>query len=169
LSLATAFLLISFSPAANLNHYDLRKPCSDEEREHLCYDEIAHQEVFLNKPEVQAALGVGPMKFQECNTKIAIAYQAQGGAVRDTVHLLPDLINAGIRVLAYAGTTDAVCNFMGVESFVEHLGTAFQDEFADAKPQPWVVGDRTAGYVRAAGGDGTTAGNQTFVAVYEAG
>jgi cathepsin A (carboxypeptidase C) len=161
--------LISFSLAANLNHYDLRKPCSDKEREHLCYDEIIHQEIFLNKPEVQGALGVGPMKFQECNIKIAMAYQAQGGAVHNTVHLLPDLINAGIRVLAYAGTTDAICNFMGVESFVEHLSTAFQDEFADAKPQSWVVGNRTAGYVRAAGGDGTTAGNQTFVAVYEAG
>jgi cathepsin A (carboxypeptidase C) len=132
------------------------------------------QETFLNKPDVQASLGVGPpdrpyVKFQTCNVQVLYAHRVQGGNVRDTVHLVPELIRAGIRVLAYAGNADAAVNYMGVESFVEHLGSAFREEFGQAERRMWVVGNRTAGYVRAWGGDGGTAGNLTFVAVYEAG
>jgi cathepsin A (carboxypeptidase C) len=154
-----------------VNQYDVRKPCSEEQRKHLCYDEIADMEAFLNLPQVQAQLGVDPgTKFKACNMNIALAYGAQGGVVwGNTVRVVPELIEGGVRVLAYAGNTDAICNFMGVEAFVGGLPTSYAQEFAGAVPQKWTVGNRTAGYVRAAGGNGETAGNQTFIAVYEAG
>jgi cathepsin A (carboxypeptidase C) len=155
---------------AKKNHYDIRKPCSDAERENLCYTEVADMEIFLNQPHVQAQLGVDPnTTFKACNMKITLSYAVQGGLVWNTARVVPELIEGGIRVLAYAGNTDAVCNFMGIEAFVGGLPTSYAGDFAAAKPKTWTVGNRTAGYVRTAGGNGKTAGNQTFVAVYEAG
>jgi cathepsin A (carboxypeptidase C) len=158
-------------PDAKRNQYDLRKSCSDEARQRLCYDELGDMEAFLNLPHVQAQIGVDPgTTFKMCDVRIRMGYAAQGGGMRgSTARLLPALIDGGVRVLAYAGTADAVCNFMGVEALVGALPTAYAREFAGATPQAWTVGNRTAGYVRAAGGSGATAGNQTFVAVYEAG
>jgi cathepsin A (carboxypeptidase C) len=127
-------------------------------------------EVFMNLPHVKTQLGVDPkIEFKACNMKIAIAYGLQGGVVWNTARVIPELINGGVRVLAYSGNTDGVCNYMGVEAFLGGLPTVFADEFGGTMREKWVVGNRTAGYIRAAGGDGKTAGNQTFIAVYEAG
>jgi hypothetical protein len=101
--------------------------------------------------------------------KINWEYAAQGVLVWNTARVVPELIESGVRVLAYAGDTDMVCNFMGVEAFIGGLSTSYAEEFAAAKPKAWTVGNGTAGYVRAAGGNGSTAGNQTFVVVHEAG
>jgi hypothetical protein len=84
--------------------------------------------------------------------------------------------------------SDAVCNYMvrrvvrghalfahaphkGIEDYVERLPTGrLQSEFAAAEAKPWALkSNRTAGYVRAAGASDFTAGNQTFVAIFEAG
>jgi cathepsin A (carboxypeptidase C) len=59
----------------------------------------------------------------------------------------------------------------GSEAYMETLETPFSAEFRRAVPRNWTVPGlaRVAGYVRSAGGDGQTAGLQTFVNVYEAG
>lgn len=51
------------------------------------------------------------------------------------------------------------------------LQNRYHDEFEHAKPMLWstLTGGRVAGEVRSAGGGGFTAGNVTFVQVYEAG
>ena len=66
---------------------------------------------------------------------------------------------------------DAMCNFMGNERWISKFDNVFHDEFASSKPTPWIVGNsgHVAGTVRTAGGEGHTAGNVTFLAVYEAG
>lgn len=47
----------------------------------------------------------------------------------------------------------------------------FHDDFVKSKSLPWMTlgSGKIAGEVRSAGGDGFTAGNVTFVQVYEAG
>ena len=47
----------------------------------------------------------------------------------------------------------------------------FHEEFSSTTSAPWVTlgSGRVAGNVRSAGGDGFTAGNVTFVEVFEAG
>ena len=64
-----------------------------------------------------------------------------------------------------------MCNYLGNERWVEELDTKFKAEFTKAKSIPWVddATGRQAGEVRSAGGAGFTAGNVTFVQVYEAG
>ena len=64
-----------------------------------------------------------------------------------------------------------MCNFMGNERWISKFDNVFHDEFASSKPTPWIVGNsgHVAGTVRTAGGEGHTAGNVTFLAVYEAG
>src|ERR1700761_3024405 len=70
-----------------------------------------------------------------------------------------------------------VCNYMGNERWLEVLDSSFKSEFAAATPMPWIIASadatgapsRPAGQVRSAGGGGFTAGNVTFVTVFEAG
>jgi hypothetical protein len=59
----------------------------------------------------------------------------------------------------------------GSEDWVSNMNSSFHEEFVAAKPLEWKVpsSDRAAGYVRASGSARMTAGNQTFVALYEAG
>jgi hypothetical protein len=66
---------------------------------------------------------------------------------------------------------DAMCNFMGQDRWVASFANSYHDEYASSVPTPWITAEtgRVAGEVRSAGGNGFTAGNLTFVTVYEAG
>jgi hypothetical protein len=66
---------------------------------------------------------------------------------------------------------DAMCNYIGNERWVNELETNFKEEFQASSPLPWVTikGDKVAGEVRFAGGEGASAGNVTFVTIYESG
>jgi carboxypeptidase C (cathepsin A) len=99
------------------------------------------------------------------------AFTFQGDGMHNSALLLPDLINEGVRLLVYAGNADAMCNYIGNERWVNELETKFTSEFQATTPLPWVTlkGGKVAGVVRAAGGGGVTAGNVTFVTVYEVG
>ena len=59
----------------------------------------------------------------------------------------------------------------GNEAWVSKLENKFHEEFAKSTPAHWTTLEtgRVAGTVRSAGGDGFSAGNVTFVQVYEAG
>ena len=59
----------------------------------------------------------------------------------------------------------------GVERWMEKLEQKFHDEFLNSETLPWttVESREQVGEVRYAGGGGLTAGNFTFVKVYEAG
>jgi cathepsin A (carboxypeptidase C) len=54
---------------------------------------------------------------------------------------------------------------------VNALDTKFLSEFEKAKAVPWITlsSGTVAGEVRSAGGEGLTAGNVTFVNIYNAG
>jgi hypothetical protein len=64
-----------------------------------------------------------------------------------------------------------MCNYMGNERWLEVLDSSFQSEYVAAKTIPWVTAGsgKLAGTVRSAGGKGFSAGNVTFVTVFEAG
>jgi len=61
--------------------------------------------------------------------------------------------------------------YQGNSRWVEGLETQFFDEYSKAETKSWVIKEtgKAAGEVRTAGGGGFTAGNVTFVNVYNAG
>ncbi|KAI6162649.1 peptidase S10 serine carboxypeptidase [Pisolithus thermaeus] len=156
------------------NPYDARRVCYPEEDDHFCYEQMFWVERYMNIPEVKAAIGVAPQRlFKACNMRVNGAFMWQGDSVRDTPALLPELINSGIRLLVYAGVADPFehCVFQGEERWLEVLHTDFLDEFLDAPTEVWITSTskKLAGTVRSAGGNGSQAGNITFVTVLEAG
>ena len=66
---------------------------------------------------------------------------------------------------------DAMCNYMGNERWVSKFANVYHEEFVASEEKPWVTREskRMAGLVRTAGGRGSTAGNVTFVNVFDAG
>ena len=164
-------------PESGRNPYDARKKCNRQEDGDLCYRQMSWIENWLNNPSIKAELGVPPsLEFTSCNMQVNQAFVAAGDGSRNAAALLPDLVNSGVRLLVYAGDADMMCNYMGNERWVEVLDTKFKDEFAKKPEREWRVkgiegkGKWTqAGTVRSAGGHGATAGNVTFVRVFEAG
>ncbi|KAI3615731.1 carboxypeptidase y [Moniliophthora roreri] len=127
----------------------------------------------MNQTSTKMALGVNPQRsYSAVNWNLNREMSATGEGMANTASLVPELINDGVRLLVYAGDADGlVTNYIGKECWVEALENQFHGEFLAAKSLPWVdsVTGRVAGEVRSAGGDGLTAGNVTFVRVYEAG
>ncbi|KAF7345099.1 hypothetical protein MVEN_01673600 [Mycena venus] len=155
-----------------LNPYDVRRKCDRSKDGDLCYKETSYIDTWMNDPHVKVALGVDPTRtFVGANMKVNGAFFLQGDAAHNSAKLLSELVDDGIRLLIYAGNADMVCDYMGNERWLEALDSSFQGEFAAAKPVPWITtGDgKIAGTVRSAGGQGFTAGNITFVTVFEAG
>ncbi|KAG7086424.1 hypothetical protein E1B28_002378 [Marasmius oreades] len=155
-----------------LNPYDVRKKCDRARDGDLCYKQMGWIDVWMNDLKNKVPLGANPQKtFQSCNMDVNKAFTLQGDGMHNSALLLPDLIADGVRLLVYAGNADMMCNYMGNELWVEALDTPFKAEFASAMALPWIdsADGRQAGGVRSAGGGGFTAGNITFVEVYEAG
>ncbi|KZS93183.1 peptidase S10, serine carboxypeptidase [Sistotremastrum niveocremeum HHB9708] len=155
-----------------LNPYDVRRACDREKDGPLCYKQMEWIDVYLNTPEIKKELGVNPsIEFQSCNMNVNQAFMAQGDGMHNSAALLPDLLADGIRLLVYAGNADFMCNFIGNEAWMEALDSPLQREFLETKSANWVTSKygKLAGKVRSAGGDGFTAGNYTFVEVFEAG
>ena len=70
------------------------------------------------------------------------------------------------RIYGYSNET-----WKGNEAWVTQLDNIFHDEFKNSTFLPWVTieSGKKAGEVRYAGGEGLTAGNVTFVKIYDAG
>ncbi|KAF9789593.1 serine carboxypeptidase [Thelephora terrestris] len=155
-----------------LNVYDVRRTCDRREDGPLCYKALQWVESWMNDPAVKQELGVHPsLTFESCSTGVNQAFAAQADGMRNSALLLTGLVNEGVRLLVYAGTADAMCNFMGNERWVSKFENIFHEEFLYAEPTPWIIkhSGRVAGTVRTVGGGGHTAGNVTFLAVDEAG
>ncbi|KAJ3552650.1 hypothetical protein NM688_g4041 [Phlebia brevispora] len=155
----------------NKNVYDVRKTCGDA-RNQDCYPEFKWIRRWMNNSLTKQAIGIDPsLNFELVSLRVQLAFHGHGDSVRNSAGLLPELIGDGIRLLVYAGATDLACNFMGNEAWVEKLDNCFHDEFKQSKAFPWIAVEsgRTAGEVRSATGGRFSAGNLTFVKVYDAG
>ncbi|KAI0800534.1 alpha/beta-hydrolase [Fomes fomentarius] len=155
--------------ASGLNPYDLRKICKNPSG--LCYEEIDWVSEWLNKPHVRRELGVdsSPVQFMNCNMTTNAGFYAQGQAMHNSAALLPPLVNAGMRLLVFAGDTDGICNHIGVERWMIQLEHKHHVAFSNAPLLPFITeltGD-VGGKVRSAGGPG--AGNVTYVQIFDGG
>ena len=142
-----------------INVYDIRKTCDSA----LCYDFSAAEE-WLNRADVQKALGV-KKKWQMCDE--GVHSNLMGDWMHDFEPVIPAMLEAGIRVMIYAGEKDFICNALGNLRWVKAMQWSGQDAFNKAKPEPFVVA--RDGEEEVIGGDVREAGQLSFVAVSEAG
>jgi len=162
--------LVETTPYYNtgLNPYDIRKPCEGD----LCYN-FTNIDTFLNLPSTREALHVSDKvkKWESCDTAVNVMFAQDW--MRDYQQKLIPMLEAGIRVLIYAGDVDFICNWMGNKAWTMDLKWSGKDDFTAAGDHAWsYTNDQKAavngGMARtghAKHGDGSL----TFLQVYEAG
>ncbi|KAJ3211661.1 hypothetical protein HDU82_005288 [Entophlyctis luteolus] len=144
-----------------LNIYDIRQKCDPSNP--LCYSILGDIEAYLNRPDVQDALGVD-VEYKGCNMEVNQRFMMAGDWMRPYVNLVSEIINDGVKVLIYAGDADYICNYMGNRAWTLELEWAGKEGFNDAPELSWVskVTGKKAGSFR-------TYGELTYLTVFEAG
>lgn len=97
------------------NVYDIRKKC---EFPPLCYD-FSDIDNYLNRKDVQAALGVEGRKWEACNMKVHLAMLSDYNT--NAAIKVIDILDKGLKVLIYNGDKDYICNWVGGEMWVRSL------------------------------------------------
>ncbi|KAK9835225.1 hypothetical protein WJX81_007216 [Elliptochloris bilobata] len=141
--------------AGNFNVYDVRKECIGP----LCYD-FSRLDDYLAQPSVREALGVDDRSWQSCSPDV---YQDMSSDImKNYGGLVEPQLEAGMRVMIYAGVEDWICNWLGNRKWLLEMAWSQQAEFVAAPERNWTVDGRVAGSVQAHG-------PLSFVKVYGAG
>ncbi|ORX63371.1 peptidase S10, serine carboxypeptidase [Linderina pennispora] len=148
-----------YSDGTHNNPYDVRKKCVGD---NLCYEIEDDIDRYLNIPAVQQELGVDVPKFVGCNQKVSEGFLLNGDWMKPLVREIPPLLEAGIRVLNYAGDADWICNWYGNKAWSLKLDWSGKDGFSGADDTEWNVDSEQAGEAR-------TFENFTFLRVFGAG
>jgi carboxypeptidase C (cathepsin A) len=138
----------------NINVYDITKTCDAP----LCYD-FSLAEKFLNLPQVQEALGVD-REWEMCDP--GVYRDMMGDWLKNLDAVIPPMLEAGVRVMVYAGDLDLICNWLGNYRWVSALPWSGRMDFASAEMVEWEVDGEAAGMVQGYG-------PLSFVKVYQAG
>jgi len=143
----------------SLNVYDIRKSCQGD----LCYD-FSLAEEYLNKPEVQKALGVNK-PWSMCDNQVHA--DMMGDWMNDYEPMIPPMLEAGIRVMIYAGESDFICNWLGNLRWLRAMEWSGKEGFNAAHAYPFVIEPGASSDV--VGGEVREFENLSFVKVSQAG
>ena len=144
-----------------LNVYDIRKECQGQ----LCYD-FTNATAFMNRADVQAALGVDSQTWQACDLLVNSMFVQDW--FKDFNWTIPQLLENKVRVLVYAGDMDFICNWIGNKNWTTALQWSKKAEFNAASDETFYVNNTAAGQVRSV--SATWTGIQfSFMRVYGAG
>merc|ERR1712194_261453 len=158
---ATAFLICNYGETipyqvTGMNVYDMRAKCTHPP---LCYD-FSAPAAFLNDEDVQSSLGVSK-SWQSCNMLVNTYFRAD--FMRSYMDQIPEVLEAGLKVMVYAGDVDYICNWLGNKAWVtDKLAWSGQEGFQSAEDKTWTVGGKAAGRWR-------KYKNLEFIQVYQAG
>jgi carboxypeptidase C (cathepsin A) len=162
--------------AAHRNSYDLRKTCSQKttlESIVVCGAEFPTVGEYLDQPAVRKALHVhdGVGNWSAFYTNVSVAFVASGDWSFSYSSYVADLLNAGLRVLIYAGDADLVCNWLGNQAWTQALEWQGKDSFNAAPERPFVTQDPLVEGDAASVNAGVVQSfaNFAFVRVYDAG
>ncbi|KAJ2720100.1 hypothetical protein GGI07_004812 [Coemansia sp. Benny D115] len=137
-------MLITYQ-RSGANPYDVRIPC---EGGNLCYPIMSDIDAFLNTPEVQEELGSDVSKFESCSQKVYTGFTLSGDWMKPYVYEIPPLLEAGIRVLVYAGDADFICNWYGNKAWSEELEWSGKSGFNEEADKEWVLDGKPVGEAR---------------------
>lgn len=144
--------------ATGLNPYDMREKCAVPP---LCYD-FSNVATYLGKDDVKEQLGVKGRKWSDCNHEVAMLFELSGDWMKNFQTQIPDQLNAGIRVLIYAGDQDYICNWLGNQAWAKNMDWTHKADFNAAKVTDWKVNGTSAGTLQ-------TSNGFSFLRVYDAG
>ncbi|CAK9785817.1 putative KEX1 protein precursor [Cutaneotrichosporon oleaginosum] len=116
---------------------------------------------FLRRPDVVKALHatMHETAWVECNGRVGNELHNRRSPA--SVHLLPGLLEAGLKVLMFAGAEDLICNNVGVENMIDAMTWSGGTGFGNATALPWSVNGTHAG-------EWTEVRNLTYAKVVEA-
>jgi cathepsin A (carboxypeptidase C) len=140
------------------NPYDVRKDCKGS---NLCYDELDWISSFLNRKDVQTALGAEVSNYDSCNMDINRNFLFQGDWMKPYHRLVPSILEQ-IPVLIYAGDADFICNWLGNKAWTEALEWPGQAKYKKAELVDLKVDGKVVGAVK-------SSGNFTFLKIHAAG
>jgi len=159
--------------ATPYNPYDMRQRCDvtmaslqkhADPATALCYN-YTTQTQFFNDNATKKLLGVAPERpWQTCNQSAMLPFIVSGDYLQTYKVDVETLLAAGVRVLVYAGDTDAMVDWIGCRSWVEKLPWAHQKEWLAAANEPYL--QDASGTSR---GRRQSSHGLTFVQVYDAG
>ncbi|KAH8551592.1 peptidase S10, serine carboxypeptidase [Umbelopsis sp. PMI_123] len=148
------------------NPYDIRKKC--DEGNSLCYDVLSGLEIWANRPDVRAELGVDDAveKYESCQNQVGFRFGLTADNPKNFAPHVTEILAAGVRVLIYAGDKDCICNWylVGNKAWTLELDWTGKKGFQEAEDEEWFswITQEPAGELR-------KYGNLTFLRVYDAG
>ena len=87
-------------------------PCATTESV-TCYKEAVWADKWLDQPSVKRELGVDPnLRYKGINFEVNTAFMLEGDMGASSAIVLPELLNAGIRLLNYAGKAGKLVTFV---------------------------------------------------------
>ncbi|KAI9998970.1 hypothetical protein PInf_003634 [Phytophthora infestans] len=152
--------------AAKRNPYDIRQPCatSDTDVIQCISKDIELITPYLNSPNLRRFLHVDDRvgDWQMCNLDVNSAFAKSSDVMMSTSAFVGDLLDAGVRVLIYAGDADLECNWSGNLAWLHALEWKGSASFNATEARDLVVDDETVGSV-------ISNEELTFVRVFNAG
>merc|ERR1712070_456126 len=115
--------------STGVNVYDIRKECDPNQQ--LCYD-FTNIDTYLNREDVQKALGVQKETWSDCNPIVELSLVYSGDWMKTYAKEVTSILEAGFKVLIYAGEYDFVCNWMGNSAWAQNLEWTGQKDFIKA-------------------------------------
>jgi len=136
------------------NWYDYTKPCPPGLA--LCYD-FDYLDKFFASKSVKAVEGFSASKtWSDCSNTVYTKLKKRDWKV-SSIPQVSDLLEAGVKVLVYAGDKDFICNWVGQENWTNAVKWSGKDGFNSALVKSEHYGDKKC------------SGNFAFVKVPNAG
>ncbi|KNE72449.1 hypothetical protein AMAG_16493 [Allomyces macrogynus ATCC 38327] len=109
---------------------------------------------YLNRADVQRAMhavsSAAPVRWDWFDRRVYDNLYWNGD--QPSVQVLPDLVDAGVRVLLYNGDLDIICNHVGMENTLQGMSWGGETGFVGERPRAYVPrGDKVGEYWRERG------------------
>ncbi|KAK7994430.1 hypothetical protein PG991_016018 [Apiospora marii] len=139
--------------------YDIRQPSKDAFPPETYVD-------YLHRPDVMRKIGA-KVQYQECPNAPYEKFSRTGDVnettdARSFLDTLSEVVRTGIQVLLWAGDADYICNWMGGLHVADAVAYPNTTQFNEAGMEPYEVAGVAKGTFK-------TAGNLSFLRVFEAG
>ncbi|KAJ3370461.1 Cell death protease [Allomyces arbusculus] len=108
---------------------------------------------YLNRADVQRALhatSAAPVRWDWFDRRVYNNLYWNGD--QPSIHVLPSLVDAGLRVMLYNGDLDIICNHVGMENTLKEMSWGGETGFVAKRPRAYVPrGDKVGEYWRERG------------------